>query len=92
MDVYVKNLVMNSLRQFEGATAGQKEIWIHEVREKIKRHENAIKHLGIGYSENTVRAARIFLRVVRKEIDDNKEIGVMCNDTIRVGGADKKMV
>ena len=63
MNAIEKHLVKQSLKEFEGGTAGQKEIWIHDIQEKLKEHERGLKHIGMGYADHFVTAGRIFLRI-----------------------------
>ena len=68
MSPEAKVLVMNSLSVFKAAGLTKKRNCILGVQELLKEHERALKTIGVGYSARYVVAARVFLRIIKKDI------------------------
>lgn len=66
-----KQYLLNSIPDFKAFSATKKKEVIEDLKYRIKSHYEAVNNIGIGYVEDQVIAAKIFLRIFNKEVDGN---------------------
>lgn len=63
MNYQTKNILKSSINVFLSVSDEEKENMVSHVRNQIKEHENALKHIGMGLADDYVQAGKIFLRI-----------------------------
>ena len=61
-----KEYLLRSIPDFKTFSATKKKEVIEGLEYHIKCHYEALNNIGMGYSEDQVKAAEIFLRIFKK--------------------------
>lgn len=72
-----KGILCNSIAQYLEASRFQRLIMIRQVEESLKKHDNALESIGMGYEADVVRAGRIFMRIFGKSQGYNANVKLL---------------
>lgn len=61
-----KNLIENTLVEYNQADEKGKAGMIAFIEQRLKENDNGISNIGLGYDSDFVSAAQYFLKIVKK--------------------------